>query len=107
MIGKSLLACQDSAPAVLLSKSATAGLATITLPEAHTDLFRMTERARNTWNVPSELVPICEDNADYYCMTPDGRVIFWSHEMQAPSGVEWSDLASWIEEVWMYDYDAT
>ena len=80
--------------------------ATITLPEAHTDLLGIVKRARSTWKVPSELVPICEDNADYYCMTPDGRVIFWSHDMQAPTGEEWPDLAAWIEQVWMYDYEA-
>jgi hypothetical protein len=80
--------------------------ATITRPEAHTDLFRTAERARGTWKVSSELVPICEDNADYYCMTPDGRVTFWSHDMQAPTGEEWPNLAAWIEQVWMYDYDA-
>ncbi|MBA4016793.1 MAG: SMI1/KNR4 family protein [Pirellula sp.] len=80
--------------------------ATITIPGAHTDLFRIAQRARGTWKVPVELVPICEDNADIYCMTPDGRVIFWSHDMQAPSGAEWPNLAAWIEDVWMFDYEA-
>jgi hypothetical protein len=80
--------------------------ATITLPDAHTDLFRIAERARSVWKVPSDLVPICENNADYYCMAADGRVILWSHDMQAPNGEEWPDLAAWIEQVWMYDYDA-
>jgi hypothetical protein len=79
--------------------------ATITTPGAHTDLFRITQRARERWRVPRELVPICEDNGDYYCLTPEGRVFFWSHDMQAPSGEGWPDLAAWIEQVWMYHYD--
>ncbi len=70
------------------------------------DLCRIAQRARGTWRVPVHFVPICEDNADYYCLTPDGRVIFWSHDMHAPSGEEWPDLVGWIELVWMYDYDA-
>ena len=80
--------------------------ATITAPESHTDLFRIAHRARGRWGVTGDLVPICEDNADYYCLTPDGRVIFWSHDAQAASGEEWPNLAAWIEQVWMYDYDA-
>jgi hypothetical protein len=80
--------------------------ATITRPGAHNDLFRIAQRARGTWRVPRDLVPICEDNADLYCLTPDGRVIFWSHDMRAPNGEEWPDLAAWIEQVWMYDYDS-
>ena len=80
--------------------------ATITVPGAHTDLFRIAQRARERWRVPPDLVPICEDNADYYCLAPNGRVIFWSHDMQAPNGEEWPDLAAWIEQVWMYDDDA-
>jgi hypothetical protein len=80
--------------------------ATITAPDSHTDLFRIAERARGWWKVPKELVPICHDNADFYCMAPDGRVIFWSHDIQGPNGEEWSNLAAWIEQVWMHDYDA-
>ncbi len=80
--------------------------AMITVPTAHNNLFRITERARKTWKVPKDLVPICEDNADYYCLTVDGRVIFWSHDIQGPSGEEWRDIATWIEQVWMFDYDS-
>jgi len=80
--------------------------ATITIPGAHTDLFRITKRAREVWQVPTVLVPICEDNADCYCLTPEGRVIFWAHDIRAPSGAKWPDLATWIEEVWMFNYDA-
>jgi hypothetical protein len=80
--------------------------ATITHPGVWPDLVRITERARIRWKVPYELVPFCEDNSDYHCMTPNGRVLFWSHDLQGPNGEEWPDLAAWIEQVWMMDYNA-
>ena len=79
--------------------------ATVSDPTAHTDLRRIAHRARGRWRVPENLVPICHDNADYYCMRSDGSVIFWSHDLCGPNGEEWRDLATWIEEVWMFDYD--
>ena len=51
-------------------------------------------------------MPICEGNADYDCLTPEGRVICWSHDMQASIGEERPDLAAWIEQVWIHDYAA-
>jgi hypothetical protein len=81
--------------------------ATITVPEAHNSLFKITGDAWGAWRVAQDLLPFCEDNADFYCMTSDGRVVFWSHEMNGPSGEEWPDLASWIEQVWMLNYDSS
>ena len=80
--------------------------ATITEAGSSTDILRIAKRAREVWQVPPELVPICMDNADFCCMTPDGRVIFRSHDSQAPNGEEWPDLATWIEQVRMFEYDA-
>ncbi len=80
--------------------------ATITAPEAHNSLFRIVDNARATWGVPSNLVPFCEDNADLYCLMPDGRVLLWAHDIEGPSGSEWDSLAAWIAQVWMFDYEA-
>src|SRR5438067_1933106 len=52
---------------------------TITRPESHTDLFKVVESAWVGYAVPRELLPICEDNADFYCMNTSGEVVFWSH----------------------------
>jgi hypothetical protein len=75
---------------------------TITLPGSHTDLFRVAEDAWNGYGVPRDLVPICEDNADFYCMNSAGEVVFWSHN--GWSSEKWPSLADWIEQVWLTDF---
>jgi hypothetical protein len=52
---------------------------TITRPESHTDLFKVAASAWDAYHVPRDLLPICEFNADFYCLTPAGEVVFWSH----------------------------
>jgi hypothetical protein len=49
--------------------------------------------------VPPELLTICEDNGDYYCMAADGEISFWSHGVV--SYERWANLATWIKEVWI------
>jgi hypothetical protein len=72
---------------------------TITRPESHTDLFKVVEMAWMGYGVPRELLPICEDNADFYCMNSSGEVVFWSHN--GWSSEKWPSLADWIEQVWL------
>lgn len=71
---------------------------TLTLPDSHTDLRAV---ARDAWDagVPSDWVALCEDNGDYYCVRPDGSVIFWSHD--GASDETWSSLAEWIQKEWI------
>lgn len=77
---------------------------TITRPESHTDLFKVVESAWDGYGVPRDLLPVCEDNADFYCMNPAGEVVFWSHNGWASE--KWSSLADWIEQVWLAEFDA-
>ena len=49
-----------------------------------------------------EFIPFCEDNGDYYCFAPDGHVELWSHD--GLRGGSWPDLAHWIQEVWIEDF---
>jgi hypothetical protein len=51
---------------------------TLSEPGSHTSLHSVLESARVT-GVPRELVPICEDNGDFYCANDSGEVLFWSH----------------------------
>lgn len=44
--------------------------------------------------VPSNWLPICRDNADYYCLLPDGSVNLWSHDGMFEG--RWDDLSDWI-----------
>ncbi|MDR9437192.1 MAG: SMI1/KNR4 family protein [Thiohalophilus sp.] len=56
--------------------------------------------AKAAWemSIPGHLIPIAEDNGDYYCMDESGQVLFWSHD--GSSDEKWPDLANWIEQVW-------
>jgi hypothetical protein len=72
---------------------------TLNVPGAHTDLLQVAHDAWDEWSVPRELLPICEDNANFYCISESGEVCYWSHD---GAGEErWPDLASWIEDVWL------
>ena len=64
----------------------------------HCDLF---EVARDAWKagVERQHLPICEDNGDYYCLTPSGEVRFWSHD--GATNQCWPSLADWIHDVWI------
>jgi SMI1-KNR4 cell-wall len=73
--------------------------ATITAPGSHTDLAAICKHAWEGWGVPRHLLPICEDNADFYCMNAAGEVVFWSHNGQTDE--RWPNLATWINDVWI------
>jgi hypothetical protein len=49
---------------------------TITQPHSHTDLFKVANDAWQDYGVPRDLLPICEDNADVYCINPASEVVF-------------------------------
>jgi hypothetical protein len=74
--------------------------ATITRPSSHTYLPKVIARARSC-GVPQELFPFCEDNADFYCLNKEGRIVFWSHNGWNSS--TWPNLADWIAEIWLAD----
>ncbi len=65
----------------------------------HTDLIEIAESAWEEWHVPRNLLPICYDNADHYCMNEAGEVVFWSHD--GVTDEKWPDLATWIKKVWI------
>jgi hypothetical protein len=72
---------------------------TITRPNSHTYLETVANDAWNYAEVPKDLLPICADNGDYFCMDSSGRIVFWAHD--GASKESWPDLAAWITEVWI------
>ena len=76
---------------------------TITRPTSHTHFPEVLADARK-WGVPDNLIPLCYDNADFYCVDPSGQVVFWSHD--GASDESWADIATWIEEVWIGEYES-
>src|SRR5262245_5135291 len=72
----------------------------IVIPDAgHLSLVEIAETAWDEMDVPRELLPFCEDNGDYYCLTQAGAVEFWSHD--GATDDKWKNLATWIKEVWI------
>jgi len=63
------------------------------------ELSELAESAWSEMEVPRDLLPICEDNGDYYCLNENGEVCFWSHNGATED--KWPDLATWIKEVWI------
>lgn len=76
--------------------------ATVSNPKDHVYLPKILEDARS-YSVPLDVLPFCEDNADFFCLTKEGRVKFWSHDSGTFTNEEWETLAQWIEEVWLAD----
>lgn len=64
----------------------------------HTSLVEVVKSARDA-GVPAELIPICADNGDYYCIDKEGKMIYWSHN--GPTDESWPNLATWIKNVWI------
>lgn len=77
--------------------------AIITPDAGHLDLVTMVKEA---WKlgVPDDLLPFCESNGDYFCLHPDGQVVYWNHN--GSSDETWPDLAHWINEVWLEEEQA-
>ena len=65
----------------------------------YTDLVEVASTAWEQMGLPRRLLPICEDNGDYYCMAPDGTVELWSHN--GLTNEQWETLADWIMKVWI------
>src|ERR1041385_5945553 len=42
----------------------------------------LVEMVQTAWGVvvPRDHLPFCEANGDYYCLTPESRVVLWSHD---------------------------
>jgi cell wall assembly regulator SMI1 len=72
---------------------------TITNSAAHTYLATVAKDGRDYSNLPVDYAPICESNSDLYCVTPDGKVVFWPHD--GTSDESWPSVAAWIEDVWI------
>ncbi|QEM83267.1 SMI1/KNR4 family protein [Halomonas binhaiensis] len=68
------------------------------MEEKYGDLLFSIREGRKV-GVPENWLPICEDNGDYYCIVPDGRVLFWDHN--GATDESWPNLATWAKEVWL------
>ncbi|MCG9788500.1 SMI1/KNR4 family protein [Vibrio mediterranei] len=66
-------------------------------PPSYANIFETLKNAREYYDLPEELLPICEDNSDYYCLNLSGEVVFWSHN--GVTGEKWANVADWRAQV--------
>lgn len=71
---------------------------TVTDSHAHTYL---PEVAATAWSlgVPRYLLPLCESHGNYYCVEPEGEVLFWRDGDL--TGESWPSVWHWVREVWL------
>lgn len=74
---------------------------TLAAPESHTHLDTVAHHAWSDWGVPGCFIPLCHDNADFYCVSKEGAVVFWSHDMRDVTGEQWPSVKQWIKDVWI------
>ena len=66
-------------------------------PPSYANIFETLESARKYYGLPKELLPICEDNSDYYCLNSDGEVIYWSHNGKTDE--KWENVTEWRKQM--------
>lgn len=67
-------------------------------PHSHTYI---PDVAAEAWNngLPRHLIPICQRDAEYFCIDPDGVVLHWSRGRF--SDQQWENIWEWVERVWL------
>lgn len=67
-------------------------------PNSHTYLPEVTAVA---WSlgVPHYLMPLCEVSGAYYCVEPEGEVVFWRDGDF--TGETWPSVWQWVRDVWL------
>jgi SMI1-KNR4 cell-wall len=74
----------------------------VVIPDSgYLNLVEMANEAWDEMELPRNLLPICQDNGDYYCINAQGEIVYWSHN--GTTDEKWRDLATWIDEVWIQE----
>ncbi|WP_348633946.1 SMI1/KNR4 family protein [Shewanella sp. WXL01] len=66
-------------------------------PPSYVDIYEALESARKFYDLPVGLMPICEDNSDYYCINHKGEVVFWSHN--GVTDEKWANVTIWRNQM--------
>jgi hypothetical protein len=70
----------------------------VILPGAsHLDIFEIADAAWRLMGLPRDLLPFVENNSDYFCLTPTGEVVYWSHN--GATNERWPNIATWRQQV--------
>lgn len=71
---------------------------TVADPNSHTHL---PEVAAQAWSLglPRYLLPLCETHGSYYCVDPEGEVLFWRDGDLTDES--WPSVWQWVRDVWL------
>jgi hypothetical protein len=71
---------------------------TVADSHAHTHL---PEVAATAWSLglPRYLLPLCETYGNYYCVEPEGEVVFWRDGDLTDE--TWPSVWHWVRDVWL------
>lgn len=78
----------------------TGSIEPVTAADPHSHTY-LSEVAALAWSKGLEryLLPLCEVNGNYYCVDPDGEVLFWRDGELTDQ--TWDDVWHWIDDVWL------
>lgn len=51
--------------------------------------------------VPRDLIPLCQDGDNYYCVEEDGTVVLWDAEEEIVGEDSWESVWHWARDVWL------
>lgn len=51
--------------------------------------------------VPRDLIPLCQDGDNYYCVEEDGTVVLWDAEEEGVGEDSWESVWHWARDVWL------
>jgi hypothetical protein len=66
-------------------------------PPSYANIYTALDDARKFLRIPHNLLPICEDNSDYYCLSESGEVIFYSHN--GATDDKWENVSIWRNQM--------
>jgi len=71
--------------------------AVVLLGSGHLDIFEIAESAWANEEVPRDWLPFIEDNGDYFLLSQNGEVKYWSHN--GATNERWPTFAAWFQQV--------
>lgn len=72
--------------------------AAVILPgSGYLDIFEIADIAWNKMGLNKKWLPFIEDNGDYFCVSENGVVKFWSHNGYTDE--EWTTFSAWFQQV--------
>jgi len=70
----------------------------VVLPgSGHLNLFEIAESAWGREDIPRDWLPFIDDNSDYFLLSQNGEVRYWSHN--GTTNEKWPNFSAWFQQV--------